>query len=50
MRGAMPSGCRLTRKAFTGGSSRSGATPSSSTASDELAETRFQWASTITAG
>ena len=31
MRGAMPSGCRLTRRALSGGASSSGATPSSRT-------------------
>ena len=33
IRGASPSGCRLTRSTFTGGASSSGATPSSSSAS-----------------
>ena len=48
--GATPSGCRLTRSTFTGGSSSSGATPAVSSATARLAASISHAPSTTTAG
>ena len=50
MRGARPSGCRLARSTLTGGSSNSGATPSTSSAAARFAATSFHRRSTRIAG